>query len=89
MDREYIVGMIFVVIASGALAYGIATSKINSKKIIKTVLIVITVCTLLSIIGGALGAYLGYAVFILYVFFFSVDLGVKTGKTENFLVSYP
>ena len=89
MDREYIVIMLFVVIASGALAYGIATSKENSKKIIKTVLIVITVCTLLSIIGGAIigrafGVYLGYIIFMQFVCLFSFYLGKKTETQDNF-----
>lgn len=82
--------MMFVVIAAGTLAYGIATSKVNSKTIIKKVLIETAICAFLSIGGimiGGIGVYggvIGYYLFVAFIIDFSFYLGKQTGNKFNY-----
>lgn len=82
--------MMFVAIGAGTLAYSIATSKVNSKTIIKKVLIETAICAFLSIggimiggIGVAVG-FLGYYLFFSLIIGYSSYLGKQTGNKFNF-----
>ena len=81
--------LVFEVIAAGILAYGIATSKVNSKKIIKMVLIGTAACALPSIIGvifrSIIFVYIGLVLFPLLIIELFFYLGKQTGNKLNFI----
>lgn len=74
---------ILTLIPAGVLAYGIAVSKVSSKKIIKAVLISVGVCALISIIVRGYGIMIGLCLCMAFIIAYSIYLGIKTGNRFN------
>lgn len=75
------------IVAAAVLAYGIATSKVSSRKIIRTVLIVMGIClvlTLLTILGINSFTFI-FAIYLFSIFMieYSSYIGQHTGNKFN------
>lgn len=79
--------MIFVTIDAGVLVYGIAVSTMDSKKIIKVVLIATAVCVLSITTRNLIMIYVGYILFAFFIVIFSCVLGKRTGNKFNWMGS--
>ena len=66
---------ILTLIPAGVLAYGIAVSKVSSKKIIKAVLISVGVCALISIIVRGYGIMIGLCLCMAFIIAYSIFVG--------------
>ena len=73
------VSILFEIVSAGVLAYAIATSKVDSKKIIKTVLIGTVAYAIVTIIIQFIGVVIP---FVLFPIIFGT-LGSQTGKKFN------